>query len=101
MIELFEKTMLAGMGALSLTQQKAEELVEELKSRLDVSEEKGRELIQRLQKTAEENQKRLEDLAQEEVRKACSRIGMVTEKDLKGLKSKISKLEKEIKALKG
>jgi len=101
MIELIEKTMLAGMGALSLTQQKAEELVKEMKERLDLSEEKGREWIDHLQKTAAENQKKLEAVAQEEVRKACDRVGVATDEDLKKLKSKINKLEKEVKALKG
>ena len=101
MIELFEKTLLAGMGALSLTQQKAEELVDEMKSRLDLSEEKGRELLDKLQSMAKDNQKKLEELAQEEVRKACDRVGVATDEDLKTLTKKINKLEKELKALKG
>lgn len=101
MIELLEKTMLAGMGALSLTQQKAEELVNDLKQRLDLSEEKGRELLDHLQKTAKESQKKLEETAQEEVRKACDRVGVATNEDLKKLQTKINKLEKELKALKG
>jgi len=101
MIELFEKTLLAGMGALTLTQQKAEELIGEMKSRLDMSEEKGRELLDHLQQTAKENQKKLEEAAQEEVRKACERVGMATSEDIKALQKKIHKLEKELKALKG
>jgi len=101
MIELLEKTLLAGMGALSLTQQKAEELVDEMKSRLDLNEEKGRELLDKLQSMAKDNQKKLEDLAQEEVRKACERIGVATDEDVKALTKKIHKLEKELKALKG
>ena len=100
MIELFEKTLMAGVGALSLTQQKAEELVNEMKDRLDLSEEKGRELLDRLQKTAQDNQKRLEQMAQDEVRKACARVGVVTDKDIKSLQSKVRKLEKELKELK-
>jgi polyhydroxyalkanoate synthesis regulator phasin len=100
MIELFEKTLMAGVGALSLTQQKTEELVGEMKSRLDLSEEKGRELLDRLQKTAQDNQKKLEKMAQDEVQKACARIGVVTDKDIKSLQSKIRKLEKELKELK-
>jgi len=101
MIELFEKTLLAGMGALTLTQQKAEELVDELKSRLDMSEEKGRELLDRLQQTAKESQKKLEDAAQQEVRKACERVGVATSEELKTLQKKVQKLEKELKAIKG
>ncbi len=101
MIELLEKTLLAGMGALTLTQQKAEELVSELKTRLDLSEDKGRELLDRLQKSAKDNQKKLEEMAQEEVRKACERIGVVTADELKALQKKVAKLEKELKTLKG
>lgn len=100
MIELFEKTLMAGVGALSLTQQKTEELINEMKERLDLSEEKGRELLDRLQKTAQDNQKKLEKLAQDEVQKAFARVGVVTDKDIKSLQSKIRKLEKEIKELK-
>ena len=77
MIELLEKTLLAGIGALSLTQKKAEELVDELQKQFNLSEDKGRELFAKLQETAKENQSRLEDLAREEVRKASERLGLV------------------------
>ena len=100
MLELFEKAILTGMGALTLTQQKAEELAKELRERLDVSEEKGRELIERLEALARENQARLEQLAQEEVHKACDRMGVVTRDDFQKLEKKVQQLEKQLKALK-
>jgi hypothetical protein len=43
MIEMIEKTLLAGIGALSLTQKKAEELIDELQKQFNLSEDKGRE----------------------------------------------------------
>ncbi|MCK7492807.1 MAG: hypothetical protein MZW92_15725 [Comamonadaceae bacterium] len=59
MIELLEKAMMVGMGALSLTQKKAEEMLEELKNRFNISEEEGKALMERLQQFADENQKNL------------------------------------------
>jgi len=101
MLEFAEKLMLTGMGALTLSQQKLEEMVKEVRERLNLSEEEGRKLLSRLQKNAEEQQKRLEKLAMEEVRKSCDRLGVVTCEDLKALEKKLSDLEKRIKTLEG
>jgi len=99
MIELLEKTLLAGMGALSLSQKKAEELTQELKQRFNVSEEEGKALLARLQEGARENQQKLEELARGEVRLACERMGVVTREDFDKLAKKVSHLEKQLKAL--
>jgi polyhydroxyalkanoate synthesis regulator phasin len=99
MIELLEKTLLAGMGALSLSQKKAEELIQELKQRFNVSEEEGKALLARLQEGARENQQKLEELAREEVRLACERMGVVTREDFDKLAKKVAHLEKQLKAL--
>ncbi len=98
MIELIEKTLLAGMGAVALSQKKAEELLQELKQKFNVSEDEGRDLLSRLQDAARENQKKLEDLARDEVRLACERMGVVTNEEFEKLRKKVLHLEKQIKA---
>lgn len=98
MIELIEKTLMVGVGALSLSQKKGEELLKELKERLNVSEEEGKTLLNRLQTYAEENQKRLADMAQEEVKKAYERAGLVSKEDFVKLQKKVAQLEKQLKA---
>jgi polyhydroxyalkanoate synthesis regulator phasin len=97
MIEMIEKTLLAGIGALSLTQKKTEELIDELQKQFNLSEDKGRELLAKLQETAKENQNRLEDLAREEVRKASDRLGLVTAAEFEKLRKKVHQLEKQLK----
>lgn len=97
MIEMIEKTLLAGIGALSLTQKKAEELIDELQKQFNLSEEKGRELLAKVQETAKENQTRLEELAREEVRKASDRLGLVTAEEFEKLRKKVQHLEKQLK----
>lgn len=97
MIELIEKTMLAGVGALSLSQKKADELLEEIKQRLNISEEEGRALLDKIKSTAEESRARLEEIAKQEVEKSMKRIGVVNSKDFDALKRKVNKLEKTLK----
>jgi len=97
MIELIEKSLLAGVGALSLSQQKADEFLIEIKQRLNISEEEGRALLDKLRVTADENRSRLEEIAREEVAKAIKRMGGVTQDEFDKLKKKVSKLEKALK----
>lgn len=96
MFELLEKTLLAGIGALSLTQRKTEELISELQKQFNLSEEKGRELLGKVESAARENQRKLEELAREEVRKTCVRMGLVSSEELEKLRLKIDLLEQQI-----
>ncbi len=99
MIDFIEKTMLAGFGALSLTQKKSEELLKEVKERIELTEEEGKRLVNRLQGAAKENQQKLEELAREELQKAGSRMGFVPKADFDALAKKVARLEKKLKAL--
>lgn len=98
MLEFAEKIILAGMGMLTLSQQKAEEMVKEAKERLNLSEEEGKKLVTKLQEAAHENQKKLEDLALKEVQKSCERMGVVTQEEFNKLSRKVADLEKRLKA---
>jgi len=98
MIDFIEKTMLAGFGALSLTQKKSEEFLKEVKERIDLTEDEGKQLLSRLQDVAKENQLKFEDLARLELQKAGSRMGFVAQEDFDALFKKVAKLEKQLKA---
>lgn len=99
MLEFVEKTVLAGIGALSLSQQKGEELIQELKERLNLTEEEGKKLLDKLENVAKENQSRLEELAREEVKQASERMGLVSADEFAKLKKKVAQLEKQLKTL--
>ena len=99
MLEIVEKTLLTGIGAVVLTQKKAEELIDDLKKRMNLTEEEGKNLLEKLRDAAKDNQKRLEEMAQNEVKKACDRVGVITAEDFTKLQDKVDKLEKQIKAL--
>jgi len=97
MLEFIEKTLLTTMGAFSLSQKKTEELLADLKKRFNVTEEEGKAFLNSLQERARENQKKLEELALQEVQQACSRVGVVTLDEFDKLKKKVATLEKMLK----
>jgi polyhydroxyalkanoate synthesis regulator phasin len=96
MFEFLEKTVLTAMGAFSFSQKKAEELLQEIRQRFDVSEEEGKRLLARIQETARENQQKLEETAQQEVKKALERLGVVTEEEFEKLRAKVLQLEAKL-----
>ncbi|MBW2477079.1 MAG: phasin family protein [Deltaproteobacteria bacterium] len=99
MIELIEKSLLTALGAMTLSQKKAEELSKEFRDKLNLSEEEGKAFLKKIQDAALEQQAKLESAAQEEVKKACDRMGLVSQEEFNKLKRKISHLEKQIKDL--
>lgn len=97
MNELIEKTLMAGIGALALSQKKAEELVEELKRQFNLSEEKGQELLSKIKESVSSQQQRLEEVARDELQKSVTRLGLVNREEFNQLVERIEGLEKRLK----
>lgn len=96
MIEMIEKTVLTAVGAMTLTQKKAEELLQELREKLDISEEEGKAFLQKIQEAASKNREKMQEQAREEVKKACERMGVVTKDEFDKLKKKVTSLERKL-----
>lgn len=96
MLELIEKAVLTGIGALSITQKKGEELLGELKEKYKISEEEGKAFIDKLQGMAKETREKLAEAAEVEVRKTVERIGLVPKDEFDKLKQRLEDLEKKI-----
>ncbi len=97
MIELLEKSILTAVGAMTLTQKKAEDLLKEMREKLNISEEEGKAFLKKIQEAAAQNQEKLQEQAREEVKKACERMGVVTADEFDKLKKKVALLEKKLK----
>lgn len=97
MLEFMEKSFLTAIGAMALSQQKAEEMSRELREKLNMSEEEGKNFMNRVQEAVQQNQQKLEQVAQQEVKKACERMGVVTQDEFNALKRKVTQLEKKLK----
>lgn len=95
MLELIEKAVLTGIGALSITQKKGEELLGDLKEKYKISEEEGKAFIDKLQGMAKETREKLAEAAEVEVRKTVERIGLVPRDEFDKLKQRLDELERK------
>ena len=98
MFELFEKAVLTGLGALSLTQKKAEEIITELKEKYKMSEEEGKAFLEKVQGMAKEGRERVAEIADSEVKKVLDRVGLVPREEFDRLLKRVEELEKRVAA---
>ena len=93
MFELFEKALLTGLGAVSMTQKKAEELVTEMKEKYKLSEEEGKSILDKIQVMAKDSRERITEIAENEVKKVIERIGLVPREEFDRLQKRVEALE--------
>lgn len=96
MIELIEKTVLAGLGVMSLSQKKAEEFVTELKEKCKVGEDEGRAILEKLQNVAKDTRERVNEIADMEVKQAIERFGLVPREEYDRLVKRVEALEAKL-----
>ena len=99
MVELLEKMMLSGLGALALSKTRGEELLAELREKYRLSEDEGRVLLEKLQGMAQQGKNTLADSAENEVKKAIRAAGMVTREEYELLEQRVAGLELRLSAL--
>jgi polyhydroxyalkanoate synthesis regulator phasin len=97
MFELFEKAVLTGLGAISLTQKKAEEFLGEMKETYKMSEDEGKAFLEKLQGMAKEGRERIAVMAEDEVRKVIDRIGLVPRDEFDRLQKRVADLEETLR----
>ena len=96
MFELIQKTILAGIGAATMTKEKVEGLVDELVKRGEVTSDQRPKIVQDLLTRVEENERMLEEKVQKSVEKAIGRLGIPTKAGLDALNEKIDRLTKKV-----
>lgn len=93
MLELLEKAVMTTIGVAAITQQKAEELVSEMKERFKLSEEEGRSLVDRIQAIAKESRDKVGEIAEVEVQRVVERLGLVSREEFDRLAKRVLELE--------
>ncbi len=96
MFELLEKTVLTGLGALSLSQKMAEDFLKEVKEKYKLSEEEGKAFLEKMQGMAKEGRERIAEIADTEVKKAMDRLGLVPREDFDQLLKRVEALESRL-----
>jgi polyhydroxyalkanoate synthesis regulator phasin len=92
-----EKALYLGMGAVSLTKEKAESIANDLVTRGEMSAKDRGAMVQRLIKEGEAQKGQLEKQVSVLVQKAVTDMGLPTQKDLKGISKRLDAIEKSSK----
>jgi len=95
MFETLDKMMLAGLGAVSMTRERAEKIFDEYVSRGKLEKESRTGFVKELMDTADKNREELEKLISKQVREAMEHLNLPTRDDILRLEQKIDKLSKK------
>ncbi len=95
MLEGIEKLMTAGLGALSVTREKAEKLFDECLRRGEVKKEQRSHFVQDVLDAAEKARKDVREFIGEHVEKAVAKMNLATRADVARLEEKIEQLRKK------
>jgi len=95
MFETLDKMMLAGLGAVSMTRERAEKIFDEYVSRGKLEKESRTGFIKELMDSADKNREELEKLISKQVREAMEHLNLPTRDDILRLEQKIDKLSKK------
>jgi len=102
MLELLRKAALAGLGIVTLKEEKVKEIVNDLIEQGALSKEEGNQFIKDLRERMEKNKSDLENRLGEILKRTLEKMNIPTKEELKGLQeaqkdllARIERLEKE------
>jgi polyhydroxyalkanoate synthesis regulator phasin len=92
MFETLDKMMLAGLGAISMTRERAEKIFDEYVSRGKLEKESRTGFIKEIMDAVDRNRQELEKLIAGQVRDTMEHLNMPTKDDIQRLEQKIDEL---------
>ena len=92
MFETLDKFLLAGLGALSMTKERAEEIFDEYVKRGQAEKESKTGFVKEIVDTAAKTRTDLEKIVSEQVHQAIGKLKLASHEDIKRLEEKLDKL---------
>ena len=96
MKKLLKKSLLIGMGALSLTREKAEKIVRELEEKGDVTSGEAKDFVNDLMERGEQERQVVKDAVIGEIDKVKKATGFVTKQEFAALEERLNRLESQV-----
>jgi polyhydroxyalkanoate synthesis regulator phasin len=96
MVDTLRKFLLAGLGALDVTEEKAKAFFADLVARGELSEKDAKEMITSWSKRAAEQKERLQKDVEQAVHGALGKMGIARQTEIDALKAKIADLEAKL-----
>lgn len=97
---LARKVLLAGVGAVALTQEEVEKVVNRLVERGEIAEKDGKKLVREVMEKRKKEAKKAEDELDKRMAEVMDRMNVPTKKDIEDLSAKITALTKKVDELK-
>ena len=98
MVDALRKLLLAGLGTIDLTEEKAKAVFNDLVARGEMNEKDAKELVSSWTKRAAEQRGRLQEDIEQGVQRALSTMGIARRAEVEALKAKIDELEAKLGA---
>ncbi|MTV50730.1 hypothetical protein GJ688_17495 [Heliobacillus mobilis] len=96
MLDVVRKALLAGLGALTLTKERAESLVDELVKKGEMSKEDASKIVSELLEKSKEQREVVADTIKTEFHRVRNDFGFVTRKEYEALEARIAKIEEKL-----
>lgn len=96
MFDTLDRIFLAGLGAMSMTKEKAEHIFDEYVQKGKVSREQQTGFVKEVMDHAEKTRKDMEKLVSDEVNKALTNMGVLTKQDLDVIMAKLDAIEQKL-----
>ena len=99
MMNVFKDMLATGLGAVFLTKEKIEEMVDKLVEEGSVSKQEAEELIDNMVKKAKTQREELKSKLKTEIKNEFEKAGVSSQEEVKDLKGQVDRLELQVKAL--
>lgn len=93
MMEIARKAFLMGVGALSMTKEKAEQLVNEMVQKGELSQKEAQDFISKIVDRGREEQKQIKDWFREEIKRMLAEAPVVSRTEYEKLEARLARLE--------
>ncbi|MDA8097234.1 MAG: hypothetical protein C4575_13195 [Desulforudis sp.] len=94
--DTLRKMMLVSIGAVSLTKEKAEQLVKELSEKGQVSQGEARSFVREIMEKGDRERQAIQNAVTGEVRKIREEIGFASKKDLAQITERLRRIEEHL-----
>ena len=96
LMSIIGKAINLGLGAISLTKEKAEYFIDEMVERGEISKEDAKQTLDDVMKKGEEHRNEIRNMIREEIDSWKSKFGVVTRAELDKLTERIKELESKL-----
>jgi polyhydroxyalkanoate synthesis regulator phasin len=100
LLAMARKVLLAGIGAVALTQEEIEKFVSKLVERGEIAEKDGKNLVRDVMEKRKKEAKKAEDELEKRMEELLDRMNVPTKSDIESLSAKITALTKKVDELK-